>query len=282
MEIPGLLERCAENMRAGRIDTADVENLRRWNAAFEPHSAPVAAGFLAAPTADWDRLVTGHAAYGHHWYDFICDGITIDEIAAFLLENHCYPRFLTLLERIREAQLGDDARAAIDDNIHDEHHPEPHADLMRRLMLAVKARARPDLRLSLYPSLIHRTLIYYYGFFCDPWHLVGAVFATERLGTRRMVCMHEGLRRLGLTEHELMFTTIHIECDDHHAGDWLDRVIVPSSAVNPAIRARIACGIAACLETSRDYLDFLTGRIMTDRSVIAGASSYAPGIVGSV
>jgi hypothetical protein len=107
--------------------------------------------------------------------------------------------------------------------------------------------------------------VFYYGYFCDPWHLVGSMFATERLGTRRVICMGEGLRRLGLSEYERMFTTIHAQCDDHHAGDWLERVIVPSTAFDEGICTRIANGLAACLETSRDYLDSLSDRTISER-----------------
>ena len=72
--------------------------------------------------------------------------------------------------------------------------------------------------------------------------------------------MDSGLRRLGLSEHELAFTTTHAQCDDHHAQDWLDRVIVPSIERRPELARSIADGIAECLDTSKDYLDFLLRR----------------------
>jgi hypothetical protein len=271
MDLLSLLERCAGNLKDARVNAMDQTLLRRWNAGLEHETDSLAMRLQGTATADWDSVVTAHEAHRHYWYDFVRDEITIDEMAGFLLENGHYPAFLALLERIRVAQFVDEARAAIDENIADEHSPEPHAELMRRLMMAVKQRARPDLLLEQHPALIDRTLVFYYGYFCDPWHLVGSVFATERLGTRRVICMGEGFRRLGLSEHERMFTTIHADCDDHHAGDWLARVILPSIAVDDSVRPRIAAGIAACLETSHAYLDFLSNRAINGRLMAAGS-----------
>ena len=267
-----LLERCAMNLKAGRVNAVDQTLLRQWNAGIERTCERLALRLLETDARSWDEVVTGHDAHRHYWYDFIQEEITIDEIAAVLLENAHYPSFLAMLARIRDVQIVADARAAIDENIADEQQPEPHAELMRRLMLAVKGRARADLRLTQSPTLVDRTLVFYYGYFCDPWHLVGSLFATERMGTRRVICMGAGLERLGLDDHERMFTTIHAQCDDHHAGDWLARVIVPSIAFDPGIRLRIAQGIAACLDTSRNYLDFLSNRVIADR--LAGVGSW--------
>jgi hypothetical protein len=270
MELGTLLERCAAHMTAKRIDPVDQALLRRWNAGLEYETDPLTRALVHADTRSWDSMITAHEAHRHYWYEFVRDEITIDEFAGFLLENVHYPSFLCLLERIREAQALADSRAAIDENIADEHQPEPHADLMRRLMMAVRQRASPKLPLTQSPALVDRTLVFQYGYFCDPWHLVGSVFATERLGTRRVICMGDGLKRLGLDEHERMFTTIHAACDDHHAGDWLERVILPN-AVDAGIRARVAQGIAACLETSRTYLDFLANRVVQTRLAAIGS-----------
>jgi hypothetical protein len=159
----------------------------------------------------------------------------------------------------------------VQENIADEREPVPHAGLMRRLMEAVRHRARPDLELTAHPTLVDRTLAFYYGYYCDAWHLVGSVFATERMATRRVSCMDEGLRRLGFDDHARAFTITHSECDDHHARDWLERVIVPSIERNEPLRAPIAKGIAACLDTSEQYLDSLMNRVIVGRAVPGGA-----------
>jgi hypothetical protein len=271
MNFVSLLERCATNLKESRVDAMDRTLLRRWNAGLEHETDSLAMRLAATGAPDWEAAVTAHEAHRHYWYDFVEDEITIDEMAGFLLENGHHPSFLALLERIRDAQFLDDARAAIDENIADEQRPEPHAELMRRLMMAVKRRARPDIPLTLPPALVDRTLVFYYGYFCDPWHLVGSVFATERMGTRRVICMGRGLERLGLSEHERMFTTIHAECDDHHADDWLERVILPSIAHDDGVGPRIAAGVAACLETSQAYLDFLSNRAINDRLAAVGS-----------
>jgi Iron-containing redox enzyme len=266
MQTADLLKRCAEKLAVEQLGTADLDLLEQWNGRVRRHSSELTERFVAAPLADWEELIVQHDAHRHAWYDFFSHDITIDEAAAFLLENKNYPAFLRLLEKIAEVQICAEAVDAIAANIADEHEPEPHAELMRRLMQAVRARARHDLALAEYPSLVDRTLVFYYGYYCNPWHLVGSVFATECMGTRRVVCMDQGLRRLGLSGHELAFTIIHSQCDDHHASDWLERVIIPTVALQPGLRRSIAEGIATCLVTSSDYLSFLLRRVTFERA----------------
>jgi Iron-containing redox enzyme len=267
MQIADLLKRCAENLAVGQLGTEDLDLLEEWNSSVKCRSSLLTERFLGTPPADWEGLITEHDAHRHAWYDLIRSELTIDEVAAFLLENNHYPAFLRLLEKIAEVQTCDDAVAAIAENIADEHRPEPHSQLMGRLMRAVQARARHDLALAEYPSLIDRTLVFYYGYYCNPWHLVGSVFATERMGTRRVACMDAGLRRLGLSDDELAFTTIHSQCDDHHASDWLKRVIVPSIVSDPDLRPCIAEGIASCLSASNEYLTSLLIRVAVERAL---------------
>jgi hypothetical protein len=253
-------------MPGGGLSEDESRRLASWcSETCEPSRS--AEDLLSAPPPEWETLILTHPANLHEWYDFIKEEITIDELAQFLLENHRYPTFLHLLEAIAAVQICEDGRRAVQENIADEQEPVPHAGLMRRLMEAVRHRARPDLELSVYPTLVDRTLVFYYGYFRDPWHLVGSVFATERMATRRVGCMDEGLRRLGFDDHARAFTITHSECDDHHARDWLDRVIIPSIARDGRLRAPIAKGIAACLDTSEQYLDSLMNRVIAARAV---------------
>src|SRR5262245_10248380 len=266
MQIADLLQRCADKLAGEQLDAADLDLLEQRNSRIRWLATETIEQFVAAPLADWESLITEHAAHRHVWYDFFRDDITIDEAATFLLENRNYPAFLNLLQKIAEVQICKEAVAAIAENIADEHEPEPHVQLMRRLMQAVRARARQDLTLLQHPTLVERTLVFYYGFYCNPWHLVGSVFATESMGTRRVVRMDQGLRRLGLRSHELAFTTIHSQCDDHHASDWLEQVITPSVVRQPGLRRAIAEGVATCLVTSNDYLTFLLKRVALERA----------------
>jgi hypothetical protein len=266
MQAADLLRRCAENVDLEELGAEDLRLLEQWHIRIRQRSMPLSERFLATPLTDWDELITQHGAHRHSWYDFFSDEISIDEAAAFLLENKHYPAFLRLLQKIAEVQMCPAASSAIAENIADEQEPEPHAGLMWRLMQAVRARARHDLTLAEYPSIVDRTLVFYYGYYRNPWHLVGSVYATERMGTRRVVCMDKGLRRLGLSDHELAFTIIHSQCDEHHASDWLERVIIPSVGLDLSLRRSIAEGIASCLDTSRNYLDFLLTRVAVERA----------------
>jgi pyrroloquinoline quinone (PQQ) biosynthesis protein C len=131
---------------------------------------------------------------------------------------------------------------------------------MQRLMAALKARAGDALELGLYPSLIDRTLVYYYGYYLDAWSLVGSMYVTEALAFQRLQDMNRGLQRLGLGPHDLEFLRVHMTCDEDHAREWSECVIGPTLQLNPSLRQNIAEGIAVSLETSARYLDRLVQR----------------------
>jgi hypothetical protein len=209
---------------------------------------------------DWISMILAHRAHRHPWYDLLANEVTLQEFATFMLENRSFPPFLPLAERVLKAQICDQARAALQRNIDDEQVPVPHAELMQRLMGALRARAGDDLRLEIYPSLIDRTLVYYYGYYLDPWGLVGAMYVTEAVACHRLHAMNTGLQRLGLRPHDLEFIHVHMNCDEDHARDWSDCVIGPTVKLNPILRTNIAQGIAVALETSARYLDRLVER----------------------
>ena len=141
---------------------------------------------------------------------------------------------------------------------------------MRRLILALKAKAGDGLQLDSYPSLIDRILVFYYGYYCDPWHLVGSLYATEVMAHHRMEKMNMGLERLGFDPTEREFIELHMVCDEDHARDWSEGVIASSLRLNPALRRPIVDGIASCLDTSARYLDDLSRRATESRFKAAG------------
>jgi pyrroloquinoline quinone (PQQ) biosynthesis protein C len=258
-----LLHVCAESM-GSHLDERHERALHGWWHEVRPRSAPFTELLLARTDIDWAGEILKHRAHRHPWYDVLADRVSVEEYAIFLLENRQFPAFLPLVERTLEAQVTDQGRAAVRHNIHDEEEPVPHAELMRRLMQAVKARAG-DVPLATYPSLIDRTLVFYYGYYCDPWHLVGSLCAMEVLANDRMTKMDAGLRRLGFDPADLEYIRVHLDCDEDHAREWIDDVIVPSAERNPLLRRPIAEGTAACLETSARYLDDLRARITHQR-----------------
>ncbi|MFL9872330.1 iron-containing redox enzyme family protein [Paraburkholderia megapolitana] len=263
---PALLQRCAEGMTDGRLADADMQSLRHWWKPQRERAAELVELFAGLPIEAWSDAILAHRSHRHPWYDWLATKVTLREFAAFMLENRYFPSFLLLVERVKEAQICDVARAALQRNIDDERLPVPHADLMRRLMLALKAKAGDGLVLDSYPSLADRTLILYYGYYCDPWCLVGALFMIETMALHRMQKMNEGLRRLGLNEHELEFVSIHLTCDEHHAREWSECVIQPSVELEPQRRVAIAEGIAVALETMDRYLDDLVTRAASQRA----------------
>jgi hypothetical protein len=273
-----LLQVCVERMSsvtapmpsASRLNGEEECAMQRWWKAHSTESAELAATFIARPETDWTEMILEHRAHRHPWYEELAHEASLGEYAAFLLENRGFPAFLPLVQRALEAQVCDEGRAAVLRNIEDEQVPVPHAELMRRLIQAVKARIGNSVPLESFPSLVNRTLVFYYGYYCDPWHLIGSLYATEAMALHRMTQMNTGLRRLGFKPEELEFIEVHLGCDEGHASDWSNNVVQPSLRVNPDLRRPVAQGVAACLQTSAWYLDDLSRRAAA-RSVVCGA-----------
>ena len=268
---PLLLQRCAESMAGGWLADAEMQSLHGWWKPQRERAAGLVELFKGLPIEAWSDAILAHRSHRHPWYDWLATEVTLREFATFMLENRYFPSFLLLVERVMEAQICDVARDALQRNVDDERLPVPHADLMRRLMLALKTKAGDGLVLDSYASLADRTLILHYGYYCDPWCLVGALFMIETMALHRMQKMNEGLRRLGLSEQELEFVSIHLTCDEDHAREWSECVIHPSVELQPQRRVAIAEGIAVALETMEHYLDDLVTRAASQRAA-AGAA----------
>lgn len=261
MDIEQLLRTCAQRLVSrSPLEGHEQRALRHWRETYRGRSGTLAEILDIEAEAQWSRVILEHRAHRHPFYEVLAESADLHEFAGFLLENWAFPAFLPLVERALAVQIRPEARAALLRNIHDEQIPTPHATLARRLMTAVKTRAGDSVRVELGESLINRTLIFYYGYFCDPWNLVGSLYATEVMGRYRMIKMGAGLARLGFSEDELEFIRVHIDCDDNHASDWMDGVVAPTLAADSALRAPIAEGIATCLSTSACYLDELMQR----------------------
>ncbi|WNG30250.1 iron-containing redox enzyme family protein [Cystobacter fuscus] len=251
-----LLKACVARM-GSRLEPEEESALRHWWVREHGHRSAFANALLARPESQWAAAIFQHPAARHPWYGRLAHEVSVREYATFLLENAAYPSFLPLVRRTLDLPLTDTARAAIVRNIEDEQVPIPHADLMRRLFLAVKAKASPELPLATYPSLVDRCLVLYYGYYLEPWNLIGSLFATEAIAHYRLEHMGKGLERLGFAAADMEFIRVHLACDDDHARDWGDNVIEESVRREPRVRMPIAEGIAAALETSAHYFDDL-------------------------
>ena len=249
-----LLKTCQQRITT-HPDAEEERTLRLWWNGQRDRSSPLATALIEQSEDGWTSTILEHRAHRHSWYDYLAHEASVQEFAGFILENSPLPAFLPLVERTLAAQICDDSRAAILRNIEDEQKPVPHAELMRRLVLALKARAGEGLQLESFPTLADRILVFYYGYYCDPWHLAGSLYATEVMAHHRMVKMGAGLERLQFDSKDLEFIRVHVVCDESHASDWSEGVIAPSIQLDPGLRVPVAEGIAACLETSARYLD---------------------------
>ena len=254
-----LLECCAASMESGRLDAGDEAALRRWWRPQRERADALVHSFITQPVERWTDLILSHRSHGHRWYEVLATDASLDEFATFMLENRGFPAFLPMVERAMPAQLCDEARAALQRNIDDEQLPVPHADLMRRLMGALKSRAG-DLRFSEHASRIDRTRAFHSGYHLDVWSMIGSLYVTEVMALHRLQAMDQGLTRLGLTRHELEFVHVHLECDEEHGREWSEEVIAPTLRLKPDLVELIAAGIAVSMQTSALYLDHLVQR----------------------
>ena len=254
-----LLQACAERL-GSRLDRREEGQLQDWWEGKREQAGLFAGRLMARGESEWTEEILKHRAHRHPWYEQLAHEVSLESFAAFLLENQSFPAFLPLVERALDVQVSEEGRAAVLRNIDDEQVPVPHTELMRRMIGAIKARVGDGIHLESFPSRGDRTLVFYYGYYCDAWHLIGSLYATEAMAQYRMSRMGEGLRRLGFQAADLEFISIHLDCDDDHARDWSDGVVRPSIGLNPDLRAPIAQGIASCLETSARYLDDLSLR----------------------
>lgn len=254
-----LLQSCVQRL-GSRLDSREEGQLEDWWQGKREEAALLASRLIARDNSEWTEEILKHRAHRHPWYEQLAHEVSLEAFAAFLLENQAFPAFLPLVERALDVQISEEGRAAVLRNITDEQVPVPHTELMRRMIGAIKARVGDGIHLESLPSLIDRTLVFYYGYYCDAWHLIGSLYAMEAMAQYRMSRMGEGLRRLGFQARDLEFISIHLHCDDDHARDWSDGVVRPSIGLNPDLRAPIAQGIASCLETSARYLDDLSLR----------------------
>jgi Iron-containing redox enzyme len=260
-----LLDSCLNNMESGQLDSVSGTGLREWWKLERERVDSFVEALMLRPAAEWTEAILEHRAHRHPWYDALATEVTLGEFATFMLENRRFPAFLPLAQRALKAQICDEARAALQRNIDDEQVPVPHAELMGRLMGALKTRTGEGLQLDVYRSLIDRTLVFYYGYYFDVWSLIGSLYVTEAVAFHRLQHMNVGLQRLGLSAEELEFIHVHMTCDEDHARDWSDGVVGPTLSLDPTVRRSIVEGIAVCLETSARYLDRQVQRLKEQR-----------------
>lgn len=251
-----LLQKCVEAIQS-HLDDWDDRALRRWWQRQVENVAGLTACLLAAPDSEWQTAIAQHRAHCHPWYDHLAQEASLEEFAAYLLENRTCPGSLPLVKRACQAQISNQGRLALRRKIENEYWPVPRAELMRRFMSAVRTRVGDNVMLESFTTLIHRALVLYHGYYCEPWNLVGALYASEVMTYHQLAQMDAGLVRLGFDCEELEFIRVLLVSDDQNATDWSDEVISPSVRVSPVLRVLIAEGIAAYLETSARYLDDL-------------------------
>lgn len=273
-----LLQRCVRQIKS-QLDDYDDRSLRLWWRFQTSRTAGLTASLLASADAEWPEMIAQHRAHRHPWYDQLAQEVSLEEFAAFLFETENSPEFLPMAERALQIQICSEGRAALLRKIAGTRFPVPHEQLRRRLVAALRDRAGAHVPVESFPSLINYIIIYYYGYYCEPWVLVGALYAAELMTYHRMAQMDAGLVRLGLGAAELQFIRIHLACDEEPAQDWAAGVLAPSVRINPTLRILIAEGIAACLETSARYLDDLCirqiQRAQRECAALGGQISWA-------
>lgn len=266
-----LLRACARCMKAGTLlEEAPEAELRRWWDAEHARCGPLAGSF-ASSDADWGSAIAMHRAHRHPFYDELATSGYVHDYAQLLLESWVLPAFLPLVERVFEVQTQTEGIEALLAKIHQEQAAAGRTELMRQLTMAVAVHAQADSAcLDLHDSLNDRALVFYYGYFCDPWQLAGALFASEVMAAHQAAMIGTGLARLGYPAEDLQLIQARSATAQTEPDSWLE-LFGPAMDMKPAVREAIAQGIAACLETCARYLDDLERRALPQPPAAAEA-----------
>lgn len=266
-----LLRTCARCMKAGTLlEEAPEDELRRWWEAEQGRCAPLADA-LASPDASWAEAIGAHRAHQHPYYEELATSGYVHDYAQLLLESWVLPAFLPMVERVFEVQTQTEGIEALLNKIHQEQTAAGRTALMRQLTIAVAVHAQADSAcLDLHDSLNDRALVFYYGYFCDPWQLAGALFATDVLAGHQAAMIGTGLTRLGYAGEDLQLMQARSAADDNDPRAWLE-LLGPAMEMKPSLREPICHGMAACLETNERYLDDLARRALPEHAPEAAA-----------
>lgn len=231
--------------------------LRLWWKRESAEAVPFAREILAIPETEWSSVILGHRANRHAWHEHLAEKASADEVAAFVMESVAPPRFLLLAIRALHAQVGEAGRLWILRAIEQDQMPIPWADQMQRLAHMVKAKAPPGPGHGHTTSDVDRALGLFYGFHCDPWHLVGSLYTTAVLADHRWSAMIAALRRLAVRPRDAEFLLVRSRSASADARSWIESVIVPSVREDLRLQRRLAFGMAACLAITARHLDTL-------------------------
>jgi pyrroloquinoline quinone (PQQ) biosynthesis protein C len=84
----------------------------------------------------------------------------------------------------------------------------------------------------------------------------GTLGAVELLAPQRCTRLTTGAARVGIPKKAMIYYAAHAIVDIGHAEGWLDHVVRPQVAEQPAARVGIAEGLMARADASLDYFDY--------------------------
>jgi hypothetical protein len=210
---------------------------------------------IQIPIEKLENLVLSHHSNNHEWYDLIGNRISIDDLSSFIFEESQMPSFIPLLEKLVNCIESDEIKNVVKSNIKDENFPKLHCDLFKKMAQDIFFVKTPKPLLDKYLS--DTNLVFYYGYFIDPFFLIGALYATESMVPNRAKNVLNALKRFGFSDETLTFMEIPGLVDEKHSKEWLSEVIEPIYKLFPDKVKNIQDGIYYRLDTSEKYLNRL-------------------------
>lgn len=269
MHPAALLETCAECVAWGQLPDPGREILCAWRETIGAPFAHWAECFLQLPASAWASTIERDAAYTHPWHAFLAHLSPREQLIDFLQEMERFPDLRVLLPLPLEVELSESGRCSV---LRSREHDAPQARDPR----AGRAARGPSL-LSL--PLAESLAVVYYGYYCDPWHLVGSAFAASRLAPMRAASLESAIERIAseaLAGPGLRSAVRTLALLDVRLGfaevDWLEDIIGPAIELDPRVRRSVGLGIAAELRTTHRLLD---AWLLKACERASGPSSYA-------
>ncbi|WP_342380358.1 iron-containing redox enzyme family protein [Myxococcus stipitatus] len=101
--------------------------------------------------------------------------------------------------------------------------------------------------------------------------ILGALLATETMIPGRFEWQIQGWRRVGMADKPLAYHLEHTTVDVEHANAWMDEIIIPLLARNPAAMPELVLGIMLRLDTAGAVVDRLYDHVKGVRESSLGA-----------
>jgi len=261
------------------LDDCRFDDLRRiLESAWERHDRHrLAEAFGPLPAVEgFAQWATQHCQshrsnVSHPLFDYLCDRASLAQLREFIVQETPFDiHFGDILAMMLPGVYGR-AKSEFSRNFWDEMgrgeaalmHRQLRLDMTRRLGVPddaylhdVERFCMPELRLAnmYFNAVFNRSQL--------P-QAIGMMLATELMVPGRLDRQILGWRRVGLRDDDMRYLLEHTVVDVEHAKGWMDEVVLPMLAREPALMAEIVLGMARRLDHAGAVCDHMVAFLPT-------------------